>query len=46
MSNPPNCDVDGCENDSKYLLTVGDRCREHAERDQPETVNYIDWATQ
>ena len=40
---PPNCHRDGCESDSKYLLTCGNRCREHAVEDQPETVRYLDW---
>jgi len=38
------CGRDGCERKSEYLLTCGDRCREHAEEDQPETVRYIDIA--
>lgn len=39
---PPECGVDGCEKESAYLLTCGDRCRPHAVRDQPKTVSWLD----
>jgi len=42
---PPTCDRDGCDERSRYLLTCGDRCPTHAAEDQPQTVDYIDWAT-
>ena len=37
------CDRDGCDKDSKFLLTCGDRCQEHAQEDQPETTEYLQW---
>ena len=39
---PPTCDRDGCDEDSRFLLTCGDRCREHAIEDQPDTVHFVD----
>ncbi|MFC7057255.1 hypothetical protein [Halovenus salina] len=45
MSDPPACGRDGCDRESEYLLTSGDRCREQALEDQPETVRYLAWAT-
>ena len=41
---PPQCGVDGCTEQSDYLLTVGDRCEKHAREEQSETVDYINWA--
>jgi len=39
---PPSCGINGCERDSQFLLTCGDRCREHAMDAQPETVHFIE----
>lgn len=38
----PTCGREQCDEDSEYLLTCGDRCREHAIEDQPRTVHYLD----
>jgi len=44
MTDFVECDVEGCEERSRYLLTCGDRCPEHAREEQPDTVEYINWA--
>jgi hypothetical protein len=43
MSKHIECDVDGCANRSRYLLTCGDRCPKHAKEAQPETIEYLNW---
>jgi hypothetical protein len=45
MSDRVECGIDDCDNQSRYLLTCGNRCPKHAREDQPETVEYINWAT-
>jgi len=45
MSDHIECGIDGCTVRSRYLLTCGDRCPEHAKEAQPETVDYLNWAT-
>lgn len=37
------CGRDGCNEASKFMLTCGERCPEHAFEDQPETAEYLAW---
>lgn len=42
MSDVPSCDVEGCNEDSEYLLVSGNLCREHAIEKEPESVRRCD----
>lgn len=42
MSDEPPCDVEGCTDDSEYLLVSGSLCRECAIEKEPESVKMCD----
>lgn len=37
---PPECDVDGCTEESDYLLVSGDLCERHAAEAEPGAVAF------